>query len=193
MNKVNVAIFASGNGTNALNLIDYFDNHSVIQVAFVFSNNPNAPVISKVKERNIKVIVSDNKTIESSDLLIEQLNLHSINYIILAGFLRKIPTDLIDQFNHRIINIHPSLLPKFGGAGMYGIHVHNAVKQANEKVSGITIHFVSAEFDKGQPIAQFYTSIKDSDTAIDIQQKVKLLEHMYFPFVIEKVILSNQK
>ena len=193
MKEINVAILASGNGTNALKLIDHFNHHSKINIAFIFSNNPNALVIDKAINRNVKVLTCNNNILEETNFLIDNLSLYSIDYILLAGFLRKIPKIIIEKYPQRILNIHPSLLPKFGGAGMYGMHVHKAVKEAKENISGITIHYVTEEFDKGQPIAQFYTSIEASDTAYDIQQKIQKLEHTYFPFVSEQIMLSQQK
>ena len=192
MKKIRLGIFASGTGSNAARIIDYFKEKSAFEVAFVLTNKPQAPVVEKTIKRNIKLITCSNQEIDLPNFLVELCSLNKIDYIILAGFLRKIPADLIHSYKQRIINVHPSLLPKFGGAGMYGLNVHTAVKQAGELESGITIHYVSENFDEGQRIAQFYTDINSSDTVDQIQAKIHQLEQIYFPMVIEQEILRNQ-
>jgi phosphoribosylglycinamide formyltransferase-1 len=188
MKKVRLAIFASGTGSNAAKLMDYFKDHSSIEIAFVLTNKPQAPVVDKTNARGVTLITCTNQEVDQLNFMVNICHSNQIDFIILAGFLRKIPTDLIHQFENRIINVHPSLLPKFGGAGMYGLNVHNAVKEAGETESGITIHYVTENFDEGQRIAQFYTPIFSSETPEQIQHKIHLLEQIYFPIVIEQEI-----
>ena len=184
---INIAIFASGSGSNTEQIIDYFHNTN-INVKFVLTNNQNAPVIQKTQSKNIKVITCNNIQVEQPNFINNICQINNIQYIILAGFLRKIPTDLIKQYPNKIINIHPSLLPKYGGKGMYGMNIHNTVKNNGDNESGITIHFVSENFDEGQRIAQFYTNINNSDTPSDIQNKIHQLEKTYFPLIIQNII-----
>ena len=191
ISKIRLAIFASGTGSNATRIMDYFHENSSVEVAFVLTNKPQAPVAEKTISRGVQLITCINQEVDLPGHITQLCQEHKIDFIILAGFLRKIPSDLIQQYPNRIINVHPSLLPKFGGAGMYGIHVHNAVKEAGETESGITIHFVTENFDEGQRIAQFYTTIENSDTPENIQHKIHQLEQIYFPIVIEQVI--NEK
>jgi len=190
MLKVRLGIFASGTGSNAVRLIDYFKDHSIIEIAFVLTNKPNAPVVEKTIQRGVKLITCTNAEIDQTHFMVHLCSNEKVDYILLAGFLRKIPSDLIQRFNLRIFNVHPSLLPKFGGAGMYGLHVHTAVKDAGEKESGITIHYVSENFDEGQRIAQFIIPIDSNDTVEQIQTKIHQLEQIYFPFVIEQEIMK---
>lgn len=190
MLKVRLGIFASGTGSNAVRLIDYFKDHSIIEIAFVLTNKPNAPVVEKTIQRGVKLITCTNAEIDQTHFMVHLCSNEKVDYILLAGFLRKIPSDLIQHFNQRIFNVHPSLLPKFGGAGMYGLHVHTAVKDAGEKESGITIHYVSENFDEGQRIAQFIIPIDSNDTVEQIQTKIHQLEQIYFPFVIEQEIMK---
>ncbi len=188
MKKVRIAIFASGTGSNAANMMDYFKNNDTVKIEFVLTNKQDAPVSEKTIERGVQLITCSNQEVDKLGFILGLCESKNIDFIILAGFLRKIPTDLIQRFKNKIINVHPSLLPKFGGVGMYGMHVHEAVKKAYETESGITIHYVSENFDEGQRIAQFFTSIQKSDTPQIIQHKIHLLEQMYFPFVIENEI-----
>lgn len=191
MSKVRLAIFASGTGSNAARVMDYFKDNQQVEVAFVLTNKPQAPVSQKTTSRGVTLITCTNQEVDLPGHITQLCQEHKIDFIILAGFLRKIPSDLIQQYPNRIINVHPSLLPKFGGAGMYGIHVHNAVKEAVETESGITIHFVTENFDEGQRIAQFYTTINNSDTPENIQYKIHQLEQIYFPLVIEHVVIKG--
>jgi phosphoribosylglycinamide formyltransferase-1 len=187
-----VAIFASGNGSNAHQLAVYFNNHPSIQVTCVVSNRKQAGVFSKLAEfPGIEQVYvpKDNWNDEAQVLTI--LKEHQIDYIVLAGFLLKIPAFLIQAFPNKIINIHPALLPKFGGKGMYGMHVHEAVKAAGEKSSGITIHLVNEEFDKGEMLFQASCELKESDSAVDIATKVQALEHKHFAKEVEKQILRS--
>lgn len=189
MNPTRIALFASGNGSNALNIIKYFEGNSAVEVAFVLANSSKAGVINAVQQLGIKTIICTNEDAENEEYFVSICKENKIDFIILAGFLRKIPATLIQAFPERIINIHPALLPKYGGKGMYGRFVHEAVALNKEKESGITIHFVNEEFDKGRVIAQFSVLLNEGDTPTSIQTKVQQLEHQYFAKVIEKTIL----
>lgn len=187
--KINIAIFASGSGSNAACLIDYFNEHPKIAIRTIVSNNAQAYVLERAKNNGIASQVFKNEDFVSGKSVLKFLLHEKIDYIVLAGFLRKIPDNMIDNFQNKIINIHPALLPKFGGKGMYGIHVHEAVKQAEEKLTGITIHLVDRIFDNGKHIAQYSCEIEDTDTVETIAQKVQALEHRYFAPTVEKYIL----
>ncbi len=190
MNKVSIAIFASGAGSNAVNLINHFANHPKIEVRTVFCNKADALVIKKAQDLGVEACCFSNQHFENAAFLTEELTKRNVIWIILAGFLRKIPEQLVASFPNRIINIHPSLLPKYGGKGMYGMHVHKAVIAANEQKSGITIHLIDEEFDKGRIIEQFETTIEPTDTAEDLAKKIHILEQEYFPVVVENTILN---
>lgn len=193
MDKKRVAIFASGSGSNAMNLIQHFKGHSSIEVAFVLTNNSNAGIIEKAEGVGIKTIVLSNADVAQGDVLIELCNRENISWIVLAGYLRLVPADFIDGYENRIINLHPALLPKFGGKGMFGEHVHRAVVESGEAESGITIHFVNSEFDKGRIIAQFKCRVNMGDTAKDVDRKIRVLEQSYLPTVVEKTILNSDE
>lgn len=191
MNKKRLAIFASGTGSNAVKLIEHFSSHEQIEVALVLSNKADAPVLKNTSERGIEAIFRDNTFVANGEQLVELMSEYQIDWIILAGYLRLIPVDLVNAFPRRMINVHPALLPKFGGKGMYGHHVHEAVIEAKEKESGITIHFVDAHFDEGAIIAQFYCPVDSKDTAETLyRNKIQYLEHNYFPLVVEKTLLN---
>ena len=191
MDKKRVAIFASGSGSNAMNLIQHFKGHSSIEVAFVLTNNSNAGIIEKAEGVGVKTIVMSNAEVAQGDVLNNLCNEENITWIVLAGYLRLVPADFIDSYENRIINLHPALLPKFGGKGMFGQHVHHAVVESGETESGITIHFVNSEFDKGRIIAQFRCSVNTEDTALDVDRKIRILEQSYLPAVVEKTILNS--
>ena len=188
--KFRLAIFASGTGSNATRLIDYFKEHPNFEIAFLLTNKPQAPVVNKTIQRGIKLISCTNQEIDQPHYLVDLCKYEKVDYIVLAGFLRKIPADFICFFNKHIINIHPSLLPKYGGVGMYGLNVHKAVKESGETESGITIHYVSEHFDEGQRIAQLMTTIDRNDTIEQIQSKIHHLEQVYFPIIVEQEILN---
>ena len=191
MKKIKLAIFASGAGSNALNIINYFADHSSIEIVFVLTNNKDAIVIEKARLKGVEVVIFSNDEVADGNLLSNLSLKKEIDYIILAGYLRKIPTELLKNYSGKIINLHPALLPKFGGKGMYGNNVHKAVLEAKAIETGITIHFVNEHFDEGKIIAQFYCVINEKDTIESITSKVQKLEHTYFPLVIEKTILNN--
>lgn len=191
MNPHRLAIFASGNGTNALNIINYFKKDQIIKVSFLLCNKLQAPIVLKASKKGIKVIVISNEEVEQANLLIEICEKHDISCIILAGFLRKLPQNFIKHYPKHIINIHPSLLPKYGGDKMYGNFVHEAVLGNQETETGISIHYVNEEYDKGKLIAQFKTKLKETDTLESIQQKIHLLEMKYFPKTIKQILLKK--
>ncbi len=193
MKKQRLAIFASGNGSNAVRLVDYFQNHGSIEVALVLTNNKNAGVIERVKNSGVKTIIIDNEQAKQGDILIDLMQSNKIDFIILGGYLRKIPVSFISAFQDKIINIHPALLPKYGGKGMYGIHVHEAVKEAGDSETGITVHLVNQNYDEGRILAQHKTSVSSNDDAFDIQRKVQELEHEWFPIEVEKYIKEFKK
>jgi phosphoribosylglycinamide formyltransferase 1 len=186
-----VAIFASGNGSNAVNLIEHFQNHASIRVDLLICNKASAPVVEKAKNLGVETLIFDNEAFENGLTVLQELDYRAIEWIVLAGFLRKIPVNIIRGYHNRIINVHPALLPKFGGKGMYGMYVHQAVVAANEVKSGISIHLVNEEFDKGAILAQFDTVIDSSDSPEDVAQKIHTLEHKHFPIIVEKTILNQ--
>lgn len=188
---IKLAIFVTGGGTNCENIIRYFQNKpDEVQIPIVVSSRADAYALVRAEKLGVPTtVITRQQLIDEPRLVIQTLR--GCDYIILAGFLPKIPTYLIDQFPNRIINIHPALLPKFGGKGMWGHHVHEAVKAAGETVSGITIHFVNPELDAGEHIAQFSVKLDPNDTPEDIAEKVHELEMKHFPIVIEQVIKNN--
>lgn len=193
MKTKNLALFASGTGSNALSIIQHFEGNPKVNVAFILCNKTTAPIVERAKSLHQRVILCTNAEVEQPHFLVNLCKENEIDLIILAGFLRKIPTNLILAYPEKIINIHPSLLPKFGGAGMYGAHVHQAVKDANEKETGISIHYVSEEFDTGRIIAQFSVLLNSQDTIVTIQEKVQKLEQIHFARIIEQEIVENGK
>lgn len=188
----NIAIFASGEGTNAQNIIDYFNSRDCgIKVALIISNNSKANVLNRAKEAGIPILLIDRNTFYNSDLVLERLKSENIDLIVLAGFLWKIPENLIRNFPNKIINIHPALLPKFGGKGMFGMNVHNAVVEAKEKQSGISIHFVNEEYDEGQLLSQHTCTIDPLDTAEMVAGKIHELEMEFFPGAIFDLLVKT--
>ena len=188
MEKQRIGIFASGAGSNAMNLIRFFNNHPVIEVAFVMSNKTDAKVLITAKEEGIKTYCFSNEDVSASETLIDLCKKENTDWIMLAGYLRKVPNAFIQAYADKIINLHPSLLPKFGGKGMYGMNVHQAVIEAKEPRTGITVHYVNEEFDKGEIIAQFHCPVTPEDTAQTVAEKIHILEQSYLPFVVESTI-----
>lgn len=188
MKKQRLAIFASGNGSNAVRLLDYFQNHESIEVAVILTNNKNAGVLERVRKSGVKTLIIDNEQAKEGDILTKLMRSNNIDFVVLAGYLRKIPDSFISTYHDKIINIHPALLPKYGGKGMYGMHVHNAVKENGDKESGITIHLVNQNYDEGRILAQHKTDILPIDNPIVIQKKVQFLEHKWLPIEVEKYI-----
>ena len=189
----NIAIFVSGNGTNCENIIKYFGNDGRIKVRLVVSNRADAYALTRAERLGVPCKVLTKQEINDRDVIIPILEDYDINFIVLAGFMLMIPGFLTDKFNHKIVNIHPSLLPKFGGKGMYGHHVHEAVKAAGEIETGITIHYVSDVCDGGEIIAQFKTPLAPEDTPEDIEAKVHVLEQRHFPEVIRDIICGTDR
>jgi len=185
---MNLAIFASGNGTNAENIIRYFFNNPDIHIRLILTNNPDAFVLKRIKPYEISSFVFSAKTLRTTDLVLNKLIEYNIDYIILAGFLLMIPENILNAYPERIINIHPALLPKYGGKGMYGMYVHRAVIDSKEKESGITIHYIDNEYDKGKIIFQANCYINEDETPETLSDKIHLLEQQYFPSVIENEI-----
>lgn len=188
MIKKRLAIFASGSGTNALKLVDYFTNHPYIEIGILICNKKDAPVVQAFEKIGLTAFILDNQKASQGKLLLNICKNQGVDFVVLAGYLRKIPDELIAKYPEQIINIHPALLPKFGGNGMYGMRVHEAVKAEREKFSGISIHLVNANYDDGQMIAQFYCNLSENDTVIDISKKVQRLEHTFYPIVVENYI-----
>ncbi|MFZ2906635.1 MAG: phosphoribosylglycinamide formyltransferase [Cyclobacteriaceae bacterium] len=185
-----IAIFASGSGTNAEEIMKHFQHHDSIEVVMLLSNSPQAYALERAKKLSIPSKVF-NRTIfrESEDVLI-WLRDSSVTHIVLAGFMWLVPAYLIKAFPGKIINIHPALLPKFGGKGMYGMHVHEAVKTTGEKETGITIHEVNEQYDEGKILFQARCEVSSSDSPDDIAKRVHQLEYAYYPRVIEEWILK---
>jgi phosphoribosylglycinamide formyltransferase-1 len=185
MNKKKIAIFASGSGSNAERIISYFADNKNVDFPFIISNKPDAYVHERAKKLKISSYTFNKFSFENGDVL-DLLYKSEVDYIILAGFLLKIPENLLKAYPDKIVNIHPALLPKYGGKGMYGMHVHNAVVESREKESGITIHYVNEYYDEGRIIFQAKCEIISSDTPQDVAEKIHALEYEYFPRVIEK-------
>jgi len=187
---IKIAVFASGSGSNAAAIADYFDKHPNIELALLVTNNPQAGVIEKGKKRNIPVLIIKNEQLNSSSL-VDELKEKEIGFIVLAGFLRLIPGILIQNYPDKILNIHPALLPKYGGKGMYGINIHKAVANSNDKKSGLTIHLVNNEYDKGRILFQKEVALAPTDGPNEIAAKVLSLEHQHYPEVIERYVVGE--
>lgn len=188
-----IAIFASGTGTNAAKIIDYFNKNEgkkLARVALIVCNKPTAGVLNIASANQIPTLLIDKETFFKCDAYVSTLKAAEINFIILAGFLWKIPEKLITAYPNKIINIHPALLPKYGGKGMYGNFVHEAVIANKEKESGITIHFVNEYFDEGETIFQATCTVENDDTPESLAAKIHVLEHTHFAKVIEEVLTT---
>ena len=185
---IKIAIFVSGSGTNCENLIHYFADSQRVNCALVVSNKPDAQALERASQLGIPTAVAPKTQLNDPDFMLPLMQQYGIQFIVLAGFLPLVPNFLLDAFPRRIVNLHPALLPKYGGKGMWGHHVHEAVKAAGEKESGITIHYVNNELDAGEHIAQFRVALTEEDTPDTIADKVHELEMEYFPKVIEECI-----
>ena len=183
----NIAIFASGSGSNAENIIKYFQNSDLFRFPLIISNRADAFVHERAKKLKVNSVTFKKSEFETGEAVLEVLREYNIDAVVLAGFLLKVPELLINEFPDKIINIHPALLPKFGGKGMYGDHVHRAVRASGERESGITIHFVNRHYDDGNIIFQAKCIVEPADSCEDIAQKVHALEYEHFPKVIEMV------
>ena len=186
-----IAILVSGTGTNAINIIEYFEKNSVVDVALVVSNKADALAVEKAQNKGVKTIVFNNESFIKNSIVLNYLKSESIDFIVLAGFLTRVPNDIIRAYPNKIVNLHPSLLPKYGGKGMYGSHVHRAVIEAQESESGISIHFVNEEYDEGAIIFQAKVSVEKKDSVEVLAQKIRQLEHRFFPKIVEQVISKS--
>ncbi len=184
----NIAIFASGNGTNAERIARYFVDDASVNISLILSNNPNAGVLQRAEKLGITTYVFDRQTLNKSNDIVSMLEDLEIDLIVLAGFLWLIPQNILESYPNKIINIHPALLPKYGGKGMYGHHVHDAVINSGDSVSGITIHYVNEKYDDGQIILQKEVAVTKSDTAETLARKIHNLEYDFFPKVIEEIL-----
>jgi phosphoribosylglycinamide formyltransferase 1 len=189
--KPRLAIFASGGGSNADKICSYFEKHPTIVVAAIFTNNPKAGVIQVAQKHHVDCLTISKNDWKMADQVLPSLESHHITHIILAGFLLLIPEWLIEAYPDRIVNIHPALLPKYGGKGMYGHNVHEAVKKAGDKESGITIHIVDEHYDKGDILFQHRVDLEPDDNPEQIAAKVLGAEHYYYPRVIEKWVRNE--
>lgn len=182
-----IILFASGGGSNAEQIMQYFDGKQQYAVQSVFTNNPNAGVIERAKTYNIPTHIFTREELNEGKVL-QIVNQIKPDLIVLAGFLLKFPSDIIAEYPHKVINIHPALLPKYGGKGMYGIHVHRAVLENKDKESGITIHYVNDNYDEGNVIYQHAIAVEECLSAEDVALKVLSLEHEHFPRIIEQLL-----
>ncbi|EAZ80475.2 phosphoribosylglycinamide formyltransferase [Algoriphagus machipongonensis] len=187
---IRLAILASGSGSNAEKIMEHFQTSSKAEVALVASNKAEAFVLERAKKFNVPTFTFSRKEMDAG-ILLEKLKEEKIDWVILAGFLLKIPVELTRAFPDRMVNIHPALLPKYGGKGMYGSHVHEAVKAAGEKETGITIHLVNENYDEGRIVFQASVALDDLDTPESIAAKVHMLEHRHFPLVIEELLTQS--
>ena len=188
---INLAIFASGSGSNAAKIMEYFRNHPRIRVGLVACNNPGAGVIGLASVENVDMLLIEKDRFRNGDAYVAELKGRGIDWIVLAGFLWKVPGRLIHAYAGHILNIHPALLPKFGGRGMYGQFVHEAVLAAGETESGITIHFVDEHYDHGRTLFQATVPVSREDTPESLAKKVQALEHAHFARVIEETVLNT--
>ena len=188
MNRINIAIFVSGSGTNCENLIKYFADSERVNCALVVSNKADAYALVRARNLGVATAVAPKAELNDADYMMPLLQQYNIQFIVLAGFLPLVPDFLIDAFPRRIVNIHPALLPKYGGKGMWGHHVHEAVKAAGETETGMTVHYVTPVCDSGEIIAQYRCALSPDDTVDDIAEKEHQLEMKHFPKVVEQVI-----
>ena len=185
-----IALFASGTGSNAKTIIEYFKDHPSVYVDCLLSNNPNAKAIEMAEKRGLATRLINKDELKNCSDLLTYLKGRDIDLIVLAGYLKRIPLDMVSAFPDKIINIHPALLPKFGGKGMYGMNVHRAVVEAKEEQSGLTIHYVNEHYDEGNIIFQASCAVDKGDSAEDVAAKVLQLEHKHYAVVIEKLLFE---
>ncbi|MDB4595194.1 phosphoribosylglycinamide formyltransferase [Flavobacteriaceae bacterium] len=186
----NIVVFASGSGSNAIKIYEYFQKNQSVNIEALFCNKKSAPVIQKFQNIGIKTIVFEKNKLQDGGVLKTLLKLNP-RLIILAGFLLKMPEKIISNFENRIINIHPALLPSYGGKGMYGINIHRSVVENSELFSGLTIHYVNKDYDKGAIIFQEKVELSKNETAETLSKKILKLEHLHYPCIIEK-LLKNE-
>ena len=185
-----IAVFASGAGSNAARLMAYFDTNKEGKIALVVTNNPMAGVIEFAQKYEIFVEYIDKNSWLAPNNILDILRKHEIDFVVLAGFLWRVPTELVSAFPQRIVNLHPSLLPKFGGKGMYGMHVHKAVVEAGETQTGITVHFVNEDYDEGAIIAQYSCPVFKYDTPETVAEKIHELEKKHFVLTVLEVLMQ---
>ena len=183
----NIVVFASGSGSNAIKIYEYFQKNQSVNIEAIYCNKKSAPIIQKFQNIGIKTIVFEKNKLQDGGVLKTLLNLNP-RLIILAGFLLKIPEEIISNFENRIINIHPALLPSYGGKGMYGINIHRSVVANSELFSGLTIHYVNKDYDKGDIIFQKKVELSENETAQTLSKKILKLEHLHYPRIIEKLL-----
>ena len=191
--SINIAIFASGSGSNAVQIINHFLTENSKAEFFVLSNKKEAPVLDKTARLGANTLYFNKEDFYNSNKVVDYLIENNVQIIVLAGFLWLVPTNLLEAFPNRIINIHPALLPKHGGKGMYGMHVHTAVVKAKETETGITIHWIDEEYDQGKIILQKTCTVDPSDTPEAVAKKVQQLEHKYFPIVVKELYSKISK
>lgn len=182
-----IAVFSSGSGSNAENIVKYFGESELAQVIAIFCNNPKAGVVDRAHKLGVRCVVFSPEELTDGHIL-DKLTDLKVDLIVLAGFLKVIPDSILESFPRRVVNIHPSLLPDYGGPGMYGMHVHRAVVENEEEETGITIHYVESELDQGEIIFQESVEIDYEDSPEDVQYKVQMLEHKHYPEVIEYIL-----
>lgn len=190
---INLAIMASGSGSNAEAVVKHFQRHPIVNVKLILSNKPTAFVLRRAAALDVPSMVFTRQDFYESDKVVSLLQNMKIDWVILAGFLWLVPDNLLKAYPNKIINIHPALLPKYGGKGMYGMNVHQAVVNAKEKQSGITIHLLNEKFDEGPTLFQAHVDVEENDTPETVAQKIHALEHEHFPRVIEETVLNNVK
>jgi len=186
-----IAIFASGRGSNAEKIIDYFKDNSSVEVSIILTNRKDAKVLDLAQKYSIPSLITTRREFYHSDIITKNLAKYNIDLIVLAGFLWLIPSYLVNSYPKKILNIHPALLPKYGGKGMYGMNVHKAVHKDGENETGITIHYVNERYDDGAIIFQAACAIDKQDSPEDIATKVLALEHQYLPKIIEQILRKN--
>ena len=184
----NIALFASGNGTNVQRICEYFEENERIRPVVLFCDNPKAKVLARAEKLGLPTVGIDRAQLKEPSFMLPKLKQYAVNHIVLAGFLALVPPFLVKEYAGHIYNIHPALLPKFGGKGMYGMNVHQAVVASGEKESGITVHRVNEHYDQGEILFQARCPIENKDTAEDVAAKIHLLEQKYFPTVLEYVL-----
>lgn len=183
-----LAIFASGSGSNAENIATYFSNKPEFEISAILSNNANAFVLSRARSLNIPTLVFSRSEFNETDKIVDFLAEKKIDFVVLAGFLWLLPLNLLRKYPDSIVNIHPALLPKYGGKGMYGMNVHKAVVENKEKESGITIHMINEKYDEGKIVFQAKCNISSGDTPEDVAEKIHKLEYEFFPKIIEQLL-----
>lgn len=193
MKGIKLAIFASGSGSNAENIINHFNGNDQVKVELILSNKSDAKVLERAQKLGVKSIIFDRDTFYNSDNIVDLLQNNEIDYIILAGFLWLVPVNILEKYSGRIVNVHPALLPRHGGKGMYGDNVHRAVIESGDRETGITIHLVNEHYDSGDIISQHRVEVTYGDDAQSVAEKVHALEYKHFPEQIERWIAKKSE